>query len=137
MGSTQSIHKLNYQDMQNIVNNNTTNGKYLIINTLDINNQDCLIKNTLSPENEIIELNKYINKNKNVNIVIYGENCTDRKVSNKYDDLISIHKFTNVYVYVGGLFEWLLLQDYYGEAHFPTTTIPITPLKYRGENILT
>ena len=29
--------------------------------------------------------------------------------------------FTNVSLYVGGMFEWLLLQDIYCEENFPTT----------------
>ena len=44
MGLNQSIHKLNFEGMQNIINNNNSRGKFLIINTLDTNNQHCLIK---------------------------------------------------------------------------------------------
>ena len=44
MGLNQSIHKLNFEGMQNIVNNNTANGRFLIINTLDADNQNCLIR---------------------------------------------------------------------------------------------
>ena len=40
MGLNQSIHKLNFEGMQNIINN--SRGKFLIINTLDANNQHCL-----------------------------------------------------------------------------------------------
>ena len=43
--------------------------------------------------------------------------------------------FTNLYVYVGGLFEWLLLQDIYGDDEFPTTTKIIDILKYKGKSI--
>jgi hypothetical protein len=28
--------------------------------------------------------------------------------------------FKNVYIYLGGMFEWLLLQDVYGQKEFPT-----------------
>ena len=34
MGSAQSINKINFEGMQNIINNNTTKGKFIIINTL-------------------------------------------------------------------------------------------------------
>ena len=37
----------------------------------------------------------------------------------------------NVYVYPGGLFEWLLLQDIYGEDNFPTTLKELDILKYK------
>ena len=30
--------------------------------------------------------------------------------------------FQEVYIYSGGLFEWLLLQDIYSENEFPTTS---------------
>ena len=48
MGNTLSINRINFKDMQYAISNNM-----IIINTLDINNQDCLIKNTLKPEEEI------------------------------------------------------------------------------------
>ena len=48
MGQTQSINKLNFESVQNIINNNTIKGSFIIISTLDINDQECLIKNTLS-----------------------------------------------------------------------------------------
>jgi hypothetical protein len=37
-----------------------------------------------------------------------------------------------LYVYIGGLFEWLLLQDIYGDEEFPTTAKIIDILKYKG-----
>ena len=37
----------------------------------------------------------------------------------KYDQLIGLG-FVNVFIYPGGLFEWLLLQDIYGYDNFPT-----------------
>ena len=33
---------------------------------------------------------------------------------------------------MGGLFEWLLLQDIYGNDYFKTTTIENDFLKYKG-----
>ena len=131
MGSAQSINKINFEGMQNIINNNTTKGKFIIINTLDTNNQDCLIKNTILPDKEIEELNKYLREDKNINIVIYGENCSDNKIVSKYNQLYKLG-FTNLYVYIGGLFEWLLLQDIYGDEEFPTTEKCLDILKYKG-----
>ncbi len=135
MGSAQSINKINFEGMQNIINNNTTKGKFLIINTLDTNNQDCLIKNTILPDKEVEELNKYLREDKNINIVIYGENCSDNKIVSKYNQLYKLG-FTNLYVYIGGLFEWLLLQDIYGDEEFPTTNIILDILKYKGTSYL-
>ena len=44
--------------------------------------------------------------------------------------------FKNVFIYNGGLFEWLLLQDIYGEDNFPTTKHILDILKYKPNNIL-
>ena len=38
--------------------------------------------------------------------------------------------FSQLYIYYGGLFEWLLLQDIYGND-FSTTTQNLDILKYR------
>ena len=135
MGINQSVNKINFEGMQNIINNNTTKGKFLIINTLDSENQSCLIKNTLTPNKEIEEIKNYLKKDKNINIIIYGENCSDNKVINKYNQLYKLG-FINLYVYIGGLFEWLLLQDIYGEEEFPTTSKIIDILKYKGKTII-
>ena len=133
MGNSQSINKINFESVQNIVNNNITCGQFMIINTLENNNQNCLIKNTLSPEEEISALNNYLKNNKSINILIYGENCCDTKVIDKFNQLYKLG-FTNIYIYIGGLFEWLLLQDIYGDDEFPTTTKIIDILKYKGKS---
>ena len=135
MGINQSINKINFEGLQNIINNNNTKGKFLIINTLDVSNQSCLIKNTLGPDREIEEIGKCMKEDKKINIVIYGENCIDNKVINKYNQLYKLG-FVNLYVYIGGLFEWLLLQDIYGDEEFPTTIKIIDILKYKGKSII-
>ena len=134
MGNTNSINKMNFEAIQKIANNNA-HEVYLLINTLKNDNQECLIKNTLSPLQEINILNKYLKENKNIKIVIYGENCSDNNVIVKYNQLYKLG-FKNLYVYIGGLFEWLLLQDIYGEDEFPTTSTIIDILKYKGTNII-
>ena len=133
MGSVNSIIKINFESLQKIIT--TSNNEFLIISTLENDNQECLIKNTLSPNEEIENINKYIKSNKNIKIVIYGENCSDTKVISKYNQLYKLG-FTKLYVYIGGLFEWLLLQDIYGEDEFPTTTKIIDILKYKGKAII-
>ena len=39
--------------------------------------------------------------------------------------------FKYVYLYCGGLFEWLLLQEIYGREEFPTTNYTLDILKYK------
>ena len=131
MGNTASIRKINCEDMQKACKN--TNN-YIIINTLDTSMQNCLILNTTKIENEEALINSIIKKTKNKNIIIYGRNCNDEKVYKKYQQLVSLG-FTNVYVYVGGLFEWLLLQDIYGGELFPTTSNELDILKYKSHRI--
>ena len=127
MGNNVSINRINFKDMQYAISNNM-----IIINTLDINNQDCLIKNTLKPEEEINVINNIIQKNKNIKVIIYGENSSDDSLVKKYYQLKKLG-IKNIYIYIGGLFEWLLLQDIYGSEEFPTTKEIIDILKYKGD----
>jgi hypothetical protein len=132
MGVNYSINKVNFEYVQNYCN--FRNDKLLLINTLDYSKQDCLIKNTIHASKEEDVLNAYLKKNKAIIILIYGENCSDNKVIEKYNQLYKLG-FTNLYVYIGGLFEWLLLQDIYGEDEFPTTSKIYDILNYKGKNL--
>ena len=127
MGNSQSIIKVNFKDIQESINSNNT----LIINTLPDQRQECLILNTINADNEIDIINKCLKESKDVNIIIYGESSQDDSVFRKYNQLRSLG-FFNVYIYSGGLFEWLLLQDIYGDDLFPTTTKTIDHLRYCG-----
>ena len=127
MGNTLPIAKINYEDMQTAVKNPEI---YLIINTLPIKEQDCLILNTTFVENEEPIINKYMKENKSIRIIIYGKNCNDETINKKYQQLASLG-FTQVYLYVGGLFEWLMLQDIYGDELFPTNKKQVDLLKYK------
>jgi len=133
MGNTQSAQKINYEDVQYIISNSQT---HLLINTLDEKEQNCLITNTMNIANEETIINKLIQTgNKNIKIAIYGRNCNDDKIYTKYTQLNSLG-FYNVYIYVGGLFEWFLLQDIYGEKEVPTTTKEYDLLKYKPRKVL-
>ena len=44
--------------------------------------------------------------------------------------------FVNVYIYIGGLFEWLCLQDIYSKEEFPTNIYERDILKYKPVNVL-
>ena len=132
MGNTQSIRKINYEDMQMVSRNPEI---YLIINTLSQNEQNCLIINTtdILKEEEII--NKFIKTNKGIRIVIYGKNSNDDNVQKKYQQLTALG-FYNVFVYNGGMFEWLMLQDIFGIDLFQTNKKEIDFLKYKPQQIL-
>lgn len=138
MGNTIiSTRNINFEDMQHVITeqNREYAKKTLIINTLDAHQQACLIAGTLNIEMEVDILNAQLKKNKDIQIVLYGMNSTDTTCVKKYDQLFKLG-FYNIYVYSGGLFEWLLLQDIYGTELFPTTAAKVDFLKYKGRRIM-
>jgi hypothetical protein len=132
MGNTQSMKKINYEDMQTVVKNPEV---YLIINTLSPSEQKCLIVNTTLAEEEELIINKYMKENKSIRIIVYGKNCNDETIQKKYQQLLTLG-FYNIFVYTGGMFEWLLLQDIYGKDLFPTTKKELDLLKYKPCQLL-
>ena len=131
MGQSQSKH-YNFEDVQQIVKNKHNN---IIINVLPDYEQSCLIKNTLNIKHETNTINELLKTNKSVNIIIYGRNYDDGNVEKKQKQLISLG-FYNVFIYKGGLFEWLLLQDIYGREEFPTTSEELDILKFKPSSYL-
>jgi len=133
MGNSQSIQKINFEDIQYVLKNLES---HLLINTLPDTEQTCLLPNTVHASQEEAIINKYLkNGLKNIKIIIYGRNCNDEKIYTKSSQLFSLG-FYNVYIYTGGLFEWLLLQDVYGSQEFPTTKKELDLLKYKPSKIL-
>ncbi len=131
--NTNIINKVNFEDIQVIIK---TNNDKILINTLGLNKQSCLIKNTIPASNEETIIRNMIDKQKfDVYIIIYGENCNHTKIYEKYNQLHNLG-FYNVYLYTGGLFEWLCLQDIYGKDEFPTTTIELDILKFKPQSSL-
>ena len=134
MGNSQSSSiKINFEDIQYIIKKPEG---HILINTLSSSEQNCLITNTININNEENIINNLIIKGfKNIKIIIYGKNSNDEKIYNKYNQLTSLG-FYNVYIYSGGLFEWLMLQDIYGEKEFPTTKKELDILKYKSNKCL-
>jgi hypothetical protein len=133
MGNSQSIRKINFEDVQYMIKNS---GGYVIINTLPVSEQDCLLPHTMNIHKEEELMNQLLNAGKKeVKIVIYGKNCNDDKLYAKYQQLTSLG-FYNVFVYPGGLFEWLMLQDIYGHDDFPTTKKELDILRFKPRRIL-
>jgi len=132
MGNSNSITKANFEDIQHSIKNNSS----YIINVLSRNEQQCLIQNTMNIDDEESVINNLLEKNNNNHsIIIYGKNTNDMKVYEKYNQLIQLG-FSNVSVYIGGLFEWMLLQDIYGNDNFPTTTSELDILKFKPSQLL-
>lgn len=106
--------------------------QYIIINTLPAAEQECLIQNTLPIETEESVVNSLLTKYESIvrKIVIYGKNSTDLSVEEKHKQLVSLG-IGDVYIYSGGLFEWMLLQDIYGNTEFPTTKKVLDILRFK------
>jgi hypothetical protein len=121
--------KIGFEDVKFAIQ---TPDKYLLINTLGINEQNCLIKNTVPIELEEKMVNDLLDKFEfnTRTFLIYGKNTSDNSVDTKYNQLRGLG-FSNIYIYPGGLFEWLLLQDIYGNKEFPTSGREPDILKHR------
>lgn len=133
MGNSQSNIKINYEDVQYVIKNSET---HVLINTLSDTEQTCLIPNTINPLKEEELINSFIQSgNKQVKLVIYGKNCNDDKIYKKYSQLNKLG-FYNTYMYTGGMFEWLMLQDIYGDNEFPTTKKELDFLKYKPVKVM-
>lgn len=127
MGNQSSIQRLNFEDIQDSIKNKNN---YTIINTMSNNIQDCLIPNTIHSQDEETIINNMLSNNTYIKIIIYGKNSNDMTIYNKYEQLLKLG-FRNVYIYPGGMFEWLCLQDIYSEELFPTTKKELDILKYK------
>ncbi len=132
MGQANTVQKCNFEDIQNLYNKD----KCLLINTLPISEQSCLINNTIDYKDEEERLNNIIKKGETSKyyVLIYGKNTNDMTVLKKYQQLLSLG-FIHVYIYCGGMFEWLCLQDIYGEDEFQTSQKELDILKYKSYSI--
>jgi len=112
---------------------NKNHRKYVIINTLPANEQNLLIEETLLESTEEKTINQFIEdyEMEDVNIIVYGKNSADGSVWEKHRQLLKLG-FREIYIYSGGLFEWLLLQETYGVNEFPTTAKCGDILHYRA-----
>lgn len=134
MGNSQTTRKINFEDIQFILHQKSE--RNIIINTLSENEQSCLIPTTVNPHQEVELLNNLLKgRTHDVKIIIYGRNCNDERTYTKYNQLVNLG-FSYVYVYTGGLFEWLMLQDIYGAKEFPTTKKELDILKYKPTKLL-
>ena len=126
------LNKINYENIQELIKNSDNN---YIINTLENNLQDVLIPKTINYYEEENIINSLIsNYNFNEVIIIYGKNSSDETIIKKYMQLKK-YGFINIYIYSGGMFEWLLLQDIYGKDLFPTKGYTLDILRYKPKKI--
>ena len=133
-----SSDRINFEDMQSVIANRGAGGAgtdrgvvsaahtvtYLIISTLKSEFLNCVISGTVPAAQEEARINDILSGNTvngdTITIIVYGLHATDETAYAKYEQLLK-HGITRVCVYVGGMFEWLLLQDIYGADLFPTS----------------
>jgi len=126
--------KIGFEDVHHAIKNPET---HILINTLSTADQDCLIKSTLPSDqeerviNELLAGYQYTTKI----LIIYGRNSSDSSVEKKQRQLTALG-FSQVYVYSGGLFEWVLLQDIYGNDEFPTSRKVLDILRFKPSGLL-
>ena len=134
-----SSDRLNFEDVQSVIANRgvsnggvvggsggggTDRGLVLIISTLKSEFLNCVRSGTVPAAQEEARINDILSGNTvngdTITIIVYGLHATDETAYAKYEQLLK-HGITRVCVYVGGMFEWLLLQDVYGADLFPTS----------------
>lgn len=130
------IPKVSYEDIQMVVyRNSNVQHSTLIINTLPPSLQHCLIKTTVDIRFEERVVNSFIQKRPDIMIIVYGKNSNDITILHKYEQLVKLG-FTNVHIYTGGIFEWMLLHEIYGKDLFKITRYEIDILRYRPKSVL-
>lgn len=115
MGVNVSIERVSACDIKYIQQEIPHN--YLIISTIPNDRDAPLISGTVNSSIEEYKINHYMKNEKSSTntikgIIVYGKNSSDASVIEKYKQLLQFG-ITNVYVYFGGLFEWLLLHKQY------------------------
>ena len=93
--------------------------KFILINTFE---QDFMIQGTVSSEREEIVINAQLTDytKPDVPIIIYGRNSCDDSVDLKEKQMRALG-LDDIYVYRGGMFEWLLMGDVFGTDMFPVS----------------
>jgi hypothetical protein len=130
------IPKVSYEDIQMVVYRNShVQHSTLLINTLPPSLQHCLIKTTVDIRFEERVVNTVIQKRPDIMIIVYGKNSNDITILHKYEQLVKLG-FTNVHIYTGGIFEWMLLHEIYGKDLFKITRYEIDILRYRPKSVL-
>jgi hypothetical protein len=130
------VPKVSYEDIQMVVYRNMhVQHSTLIINTLPPSLQHCLIQSTLDIRFEERVVNAFIQNKPDIMIIVYGKNSNDITILHKYEQLVKLG-FTNVHIYTGGIFEWMLLHEIYGKDLFKITKYEIDILRYRPKSVL-
>ena len=97
--------------------------KIYLITVMNKNDTKKFIKGTTPVNEEESIINQVIKQNKmdEVTIIIYGKDACDQRVYTKAKQMLELG-FKRTRIYTGGMFEWSLLLELYGDENFPTST---------------
>jgi hypothetical protein len=122
-----TTHHVGFHDVLHLISRISMGDSYtILLNTLPQNQQQYVIRGTIACEREVSYMNELIEGSVGLDkytIILYGKHGTDETPLHKRRQLMNLG-FTRVYVYVGGLFEWALLQEIYGTEQMPTQGTP-------------
>jgi rhodanese-related sulfurtransferase len=125
MGNTPPKY-VSYEDVQAV------HGTALLISVLNNSDQSVLIAGTVPSNEEVAAVEDALKRK--FPIIVYGRNANDTAALTKCAQLQSLG--STPYLYAGGLFEWLLLQDVYGDDVFLTEGKTVDLLRYRPPSVL-
>ena len=115
-----------FEDVKHAIRAGPT--KFMLIHTFD---SDAMILGTVSSEREEIVINAQLTDytKPDIPIIVYGMNSCDESVDKKEKQLLALG-LEEIYIFRGGMFEWLLLGDVFGVDEFPVTKLTVDILKY-------
>jgi hypothetical protein len=116
------VPKANFEQVQEAIRQ-----KAVLISVLGEKEQGVLLSGTQPLDLEVAAVQAAISSG--ATIFVYGTNDHDPRAAAKCEQLEKLGAKPRLYV--GGLFEWLLLQDIYGAENFPTTAKTNQLLDYR------
>ena len=122
------LQRVNFEEVQA-----AQQGAALIINVLHEDDQAVLIAGTVKPCDEVDAVNDALRRK--FRIIVYGRHANDTAAEAKCAQLHALG--ARPYLYGGGLFEWLLLQDIFGAEQFPTTGTKLELLDFITKMVLT
>jgi len=94
--------------------------RYIFISTMPVDMQNALIPNTIPCSDEATTINRIMDEfnTAKYTLIVYGKNACDTDPSKKYEQLWNLG-FSDIHIFPGGMFEYILLNDMYGEKLFP------------------
>ena len=130
MGGGMSTMLYGFETVKDLVcESERRDSKRILISTMETDK--CVIAGTISITKEVEFVNKILSAKSQTQytVVVYGRNCLDKSVVKKCRQLSALG-FT-VGCYPGGMFEWLLLKDVYGDDNFRTLGEVCDILEYK------